>query len=147
MIECPGCKISFSPRHRICPICKCYKAKLDDRVEYLANKAELALDRGVRPADVESMLVEEGVPSLVASEIIVTQARKVARSERSYGVFRLLGGLAILLCSSVLALLGALTSPSRVAFYLFMGALLAGAAAIRPFILGLYSVLTGREKQ
>src|SRR5260370_20000378 len=142
MIECPGCKISFNARHRICPRCKSYQAKLEDRIEYLADKAEMALDGGAKPADVESMLVEEGLSSLQASEIIITRARKVARRERSYGVFRLLGGSAILLFAGVLFVFGMITTPSRAAYYAFLVALLSGAAGVKPFSFGLYSVMT-----
>jgi hypothetical protein len=86
MIECPFCKISFSPRHSLCPRCKAYEAKLDDRIEYLGNAAEAALDRGITPADVEAMLVEEGVPPLVACEMVAARARKVKRAERAHGL-------------------------------------------------------------
>jgi len=146
MIECPGCKIMFSPRHRFCPICKSYQAKLDDRIEYLADKAEQALDRSVAPSDVEAMLVEEGISPLVASEIVGARARKVSRAERSYGLFRLVGGSAILLVGCVLTLLGVLALPSHLAFRVFIVAFVAVAAGVPPFFLGLYSIVTGREK-
>jgi hypothetical protein len=52
MIECPNCKISFSPSQRQCPRCKVCKSKLDDPIEYLGHSAEEAIDRGLTPADV-----------------------------------------------------------------------------------------------
>ena len=56
MIECPTCKVSFSPRHRLCPRCKAFEARLEDRVGYLTNTAETALDQGVSPVEVELKL-------------------------------------------------------------------------------------------
>jgi len=147
MIECPCCKISFSPSHRLCPRCKAYKAKLDDRIEYLGHSAEEALDRGLTPADVEAMLVEEGVPALAACEMATVSARKVRRAERSYGLVRLLGGSVILLASLALILIGVFALPSPTGARLIVYGVLVGVAGAPPFTLGLYSVLTGREKR
>jgi hypothetical protein len=147
MISCPDCKTSFSPRYRICPRCGIFQPKLDDRMEYLADMAEVALDRGGSPGDVESSLVEEGVPALVAAEIVCARTTKVKRAERSYGLVRLLGGSIILGTASALALGGVLISPSRLGHRLLIAAALVGAAGARPFYLGVYSVLTGRERQ
>ena len=147
MIDCPHCKISFSPSNRVCPRCKAYKAKLDDRVEYLGHCAEAALDRGDTPADVEAMLVEEGVPALAACEMVTASNRKVKRAERSHGLIRLIGGSAILLASLVLILLGVLALPSPLGARLVVYGVLVGVAGAPPFALGLYSVVTGREKR
>ena len=147
MIECPSCKISFSPRHSLCPRCKAYKAKLDDRIEYLGHSTEEALDRGVTPADVEAMLVEEGVPALAAHEMVTASARKVSRAERSHGLVRLFGGSVILLGSAALTLIGVLALPDPSGAHFVLYGLLVGVAGAPPFALGLYSVLTGREKR
>jgi hypothetical protein len=146
MIECPVCKIQFSPRHHICPICKSYQAKLYDRIEYLADKAEQALDRSIAPINVEAMLVDEGISPLEAAEIVRARARKVTRAARSYGLFRLIGGSTILLVAIFLALVGVFL-PGPLAFRLLVLASFAAAAGTAPFLLGLYSVVTGREKQ
>ena len=145
MIECPYCKISFSPSNRVCPRCKAYKGNLDDRIEYLGHCAEAALDRGLTPADVEAMLVEEGVPALAAYEMVTASARKVSREERSHGLIRLIGGSAILLASLVLILIGVFTLPTGARLVVY--GLLVGVAGAPPFALGLYSVVTGREKK
>ena len=147
MIECPYCKISFNPRHTLCPRCKAYEAKLADRMEYLAHAAEAALDRSTPLADVEAMLVGEGVPPLVAHEMVDARARKVSRAERSHGLVRLVGGSVILLAGLFLAQLGMLAMPSEAAAHMVVFGALAMMAGAPPFALGLYSVLTGREKR
>jgi hypothetical protein len=147
MIACPSCKISFSPRHTRCPRCQAYEARLAERIEYLAVAAETALDRGVAPADVEAMLVEEGVPRLEACETVATKARKVKLAERSYGVVRLLGGSVILLAGMILVLAGMFAGLRITGIHAVYLGLLIGVAGARPFALGLYSVLTGREKR
>jgi hypothetical protein len=146
MVECPTCKISFSPRHRLCPRCRAYEANLEDRAEYLANTAEIALDQGVPLAEVESMLLEEGMPSLVAHEIVCARALKVKRAARRYALVRLLGGSGILLLASILTLVGVFTLPSRIGVRLLAAGLFLGAAGAWPFILGIYSLMTGRDR-
>src|SRR5262249_26708789 len=111
----------------------------------LGHSAEEALDRGLTPADVEAMLVEEGVPALAACEMVMVSLRKVRRAERSHGLVRLLGGSAILLASLALILIGVFTLPTGARFIVY--GLLVGVAGAPPFALGLYSVLTGREKR
>src|ERR1700722_2892936 len=113
MIDCPNCKITFTPRFRVCPQCQAFEANLEDRVEYLADSAEAALGHGSTPADVESILLEEGMPSLVASEIVSARARKVKREARSYGLFRVLGGSGLLLAAIMLVIAGFISFPSR----------------------------------
>ena len=145
MIECPTCKISFSPRHRLCPRCKAYEARLEDRVDYLANIAETALDDGVVLAEVESMLFEEGVPSLVAHEIVIAAAKKVRRAAKRHAFLRLLGGLAILLPASSLLLVGIFILPSPSGVRLLAAGLFLGAVGAWPFTLGICGLLTGRD--
>src|SRR5579884_277830 len=106
MIECPTCKISFSPRFRICPQCKTYEARLEDRMEYLAESAEAALGRGESPKKIQFLLLAEGLSPQAAGDIVSARVKKVARSERSYGLVRLFGGLGMLLLGSILMLLG-----------------------------------------
>ena len=147
MIDCPACKISFSPRYRICPRCKAYEAKLEDRIEYLTDSAEAALDQGAIPADVESMLLEEGIPPLVAREIVSARARKVKRAARSYGLFRLLGALGVVLLGITLVVIGLLASPSGLGSWVLGTGLSLAVAGAWPFLLGVYNVLTGRDQQ
>ncbi len=146
MIECPTCKISFSPRHRLCPRCRAYEAKLEDRVEYLANSAETELDRGVGFAEVESILLEEGVPPLVAHEIVSARALRVKRAARRHALVRLIAGSGILALASSLTLVGVFTLPSRLGIRLLAAGLFLGAAGAWPFTLGIYSLVTGRDR-
>src|SRR4051794_27842574 len=134
MIECPDCKISFSPSHRVCPRCKAYQPTLQDRIEYLADKAEAALDRGAARARVESWLVQEGLPPQWASELVSARARKVRRSARSYGSVRLLVGLGVLLAASVVGLLGLAAFPTRVGKLSLGLAVLMALTGARPFL-------------
>ena len=92
MIECRACKIRFSPRYRVCPRCKLYEPPAEERMDYFEDLAEAALDRGQSPSEVEALLNEQGVAGLVAAEIVSARAAKVARTERAYGVKRLVGG-------------------------------------------------------
>ncbi len=147
MIECPSCKIHFSPRYKFCPRCKKYEAALKDRVEYLGDSVEAALDRGASAADVEAMLVEEGVSPQEACEMVAARSRKVKRAERSYGLFRLLGGSAILLVGLVPIIWGICLLPSYIGKRSITAGVVICAVGAGPFYLGLYSVLTGREKK
>jgi uncharacterized membrane protein len=145
MIECPACKTWFNPRFRRCPKCETYEARLEDRLDYLAEAAEADLDRGATPAEVEAMLIAEGVAPLEACEIVSAKAKKVARAERSYGLVRLLGGAGLILLAAMIVLVGVLTLPSRLGRRLLLVGVLLGVAGAWPFGLGIYSVLTGRE--
>jgi hypothetical protein len=146
MIECPTCRISFSPRFRRCPRCGVYEARLEHRMEYLARAAELQIDRGVVAADVEALLVAEGVSPLEAGEVVAAAATTVARAERRYGLIRLFGGGALLVLAIAVAAAGMYISPSRWGLRLIAGGVLVGVAAAYPFYLGIYSVLTGRDR-
>ncbi len=92
------------------------------------------------------MLVEEGMPPLVAHEIVCARARKVKRAARWYALVRLLGGSGILLLASILTLAGVFTFPSPSGIRLLAAGLLLGAAGAWPFILGIYSLMTGRDR-
>jgi predicted ATP-dependent serine protease len=142
MIECPACRISFSPRLRRCPRCNAYEARLEDRLEYLVQAAETELDQGAKTTEIEEMLIHEGLAPLDAVEIVSAQAKKVSRVERSYGLVRLLGG-AVLLVLAVTAIgLGIWGSSGRL---VLLGAAV-GAIGVWPFVLGVYSTVTGRER-
>jgi hypothetical protein len=147
MIECPACKIRFSPRFRNCPRCGTYEAKLEERLEYLARSAEMELDRGATPAEVEALLIAEGIAPLEAVEIVSAGAKKVARAERSYGLVRLLGGAACVFLAAVVVTIGLLLMPSRWGLRLLIAGVLVGISGAWPFALGLYSVVTGRERR
>jgi hypothetical protein len=145
MIECPTCKTSFNPRYRVCPRCGTYEAKLEDRIEYLADTAEIALDQGAASADVEVMLVDEGLAPLMASEIVSARARKVKRTERSYGLVRLFGGLGLVLVAGVIAAIGAFSLPSRFGWRMLIAGVGLALAGAWPLTLGIYSTVTGRD--
>jgi hypothetical protein len=146
MIECPTCRTSFNPRHRVCPRCGKYEAKLEERIEYLADTAEIALDQGATAADVEAMLVEEGLAPLVACEIVSARARKVRRTERSYGLVRLLGDLGLVLVASIFIAIGALSLPALFGWRMLAGGVGLALVGAWPLTLGIYSILTGRDK-
>ena len=145
MIECPECKISFSPRHRICPRCGQYEAKPADRIEYLAHTAEAGLDNGATPAMVQAMLLEEGLSRNEADEIISAGAMKVRAAARSYGLKRLLVGLAFLTAASVSGAMGAMGFPSDNGLDLVFAAMLLGLVGVRLIWLGMSGILRGRD--
>jgi hypothetical protein len=139
MIECPSCKISFSPQFRVCPRCGTYEAKLEDRIEYLEHIAEEALDQNALLRDVESMLIIEGLAADQAREIVSRNGKKVTRVARFYGLKRLAFGLGVLLLS-VFVLADKSSSPRsriRAIFAALTGALF--------LVWGMYSLLAGRR--
>lgn len=142
MIECPACRISFSPRLRRCPRCNAYEARLEDRLEYLVQAAEAELDQGAKNTEVEQMLINQGLAPLDAVEIVSAQAKKVSRVERSYGLVRLLGGAALLTLGATAMGLGIWSSSGRL---VLLGAVV-GVIGVWPFLLGVYSTVTGRER-
>ena len=147
MIECPNCKISFNPRHRTCPRCKGYEARLEDRLEFLARSAEVAFERGAPVAEIEAMLIEEGVSPLEASEIVSVKTTRIKRITRGYGVFRLAGGLGALLLAGILVVLAVLAAgkPSAAGKIMHFALMLA-LFGLGLFLSGIYSTVTGREK-
>jgi len=147
MIECPACRISFSPRFRHCPRCRAYEARLDDRLEFLARAAEMEIDRGATDAEAADMVVGEGLSPLEAGEMVAAASKKVARAERRYGLIRVFGGAGLLFLAAVVTAVGMCAGPSPWGFRLLLAGVFLGLAAAWPFALGIYSVLTGREKQ
>jgi hypothetical protein len=143
MIECPTCKVSFSPRHRVCPRCKAYEARLEDRVHYLTDTAETALDQGVSPDEVASKLLEEGVPSLRAHHIVCAGAQKVRRIARRHALVRLLCGLGLLLLASICVVPGFFLWPLGLGI---SAGILLGAVGAWAFILGIYGLITARDR-
>ena len=141
MIECPTCKISFSPRCRVCPRCQAFEPTLSERIEYLTSAAELALEDGATHTDVESMLVQEGISSHEAHEIVQERLVKVKGITRSYGWKRLLAGSGILILAAFPLVAGILSRHWR------LGALglILSAIGIRLVILGTRNLVAGRE--
>ena len=115
-------------------------------MHYLADRAEAALDQGASPAETEAILQEAGVPALVAFEIVSARARKLRHTARSYGLLRLLMGLCLVSLGSSLAAVGAFVLPTRLGRRLLFAGLLLCFAGARPMFLGLYSLLSGRDK-
>jgi hypothetical protein len=145
VIECPTCRISFGPRHRTCPRCGVYKARLEDRIDYLASVAETALEQGAAPAEVESMLREEGLPSPEAAEIVSARLSKVRRVARFYGSWRVLCGVVITPFAAALVLIGAWTCTSPLGRRLLALGLLSSILGIWLLVWGMYGLLTGRN--
>jgi hypothetical protein len=142
MIECPNCRVAFSPRHALCPRCKTYEAKLEDRISFLESEAEAALDDGIGPYEVQSMLEKAGVPRDLAYEVVSGRAKNVARGARSRGLKRMLAGLGIFLLSGAFGLIVLLGIPSRLLVKIVFVAAIPGVFL---FLLGLRNLLSGRD--
>jgi hypothetical protein len=147
MIHCPACKTTFSPRFRVCPRCSAYDARLEERLEYLTDSAAISLENGAKPAEVESMLIEEGVSPLEACEIVSGKLAKIKGAARRYGLIRLFGGLGLEALAMVLAAIGWFALPSRFGLRMLIAGLGLGLAGAFPLLFGVYSMLTGREER
>jgi hypothetical protein len=145
MIECPTCKIGFSPKFRVCPRCGAYEAKLEDRLEHLEHIAEDALDEGALPHNVEAMLLFEGLPAERAREIISARGKKVRGAARFYGLKRLVAGLGLLLLSAVLLAFVFSSSPPRRKVRAAVGAVGAAVSGAGFLGWGIYSIVAGRR--
>jgi len=143
MIECPTCKISFSPSCRICPRCETYEPTLNERIEYLISAAEIALEEGAADADLESKLVQEGVSSQEAHEIVHERATKVRRATRYYGYKRLFGGIAMVFLAGF-PFAAAIFGTTRRVTFTALGLMLAGMG-VRLLVLGTRNILAGRD--
>src|SRR5262245_48617736 len=144
MIECPNCTISFSPKFRVCPRCGAYEAKSEDRIEYLEQTAEDALDQGAHPGDVESMLtIREGLTPEQAREIVSRGGKKVTGVARFYGVKRFAVGLVLFLLSAFV--LASVFSSPHIRIRVIVAGLGGVAGSAWLLVWGIYSFLAGRR--
>lgn len=143
MIECPACKISFGPSHRVCPRCQTFEPALNDRIEYLISAAEMELENGVVSSEVEARLVQDGVSPNEAHEIVFQRVAKMRAATRIYGYKRLAGGVGMLFLATFPFAAAILGEARRVRFIVL--GLILGGMGVRLLILGSRNVLFGRE--
>jgi hypothetical protein len=142
LIACPQCQISFSPKFSVCPECKTYKARLEDRLAYLENEAEIALDDGKSRDDVEAMLVAAGIAPVSVAEIVRARSRKVSNAARSYATQRLICGVALLAIGIGLTAFNFKVEPHHHILLLGLSAI---GVALRLFVLAGRALISGRD--
>ena len=135
LILCPMCGSNYGPGSRYCPRCDRFETPIEQRLEFLANKAESMLDAGSSAESITSFLTSEGVPDYDVHEILSTRRSKVLREARSMGLRRIGVGAPCILLAIGMMLSGI---PFVMVFFLFaLGVSLAGQ--------GLRTVIDGRE--
>lgn len=102
LFECPHCGSAFGASSRRCPRCGDFEPAVTDRIPFLANKAEEALNTGASLEAVREWLVDEGVPPSQA-ESLAGECHGRLRSEAlKTGSRRLALGLVLVFASVII---------------------------------------------
>lgn len=96
MITCGHCGVHFSASLRLCPKCEKFEAPQSAVLERLKIEALARLEMGSDRAEVQSLLVENGVPRSEAIAFVAENSVKIDRGVVNRGArWLLLGCLAI----------------------------------------------------
>jgi hypothetical protein len=96
MIVCGHCGIHFSASLRHCPKCQQFEAPHSAVVERLKIDAKARLEMGAERAEMQSLLIEYGVPRSQAVEFVNENSEKIDRGVVNRGaLWLLIGCLAI----------------------------------------------------
>lgn len=96
LVTCPKCSTQFTPAAAVCPGCGDYRPPLESTVDYETYQAQLAISGGEAPHLVHERLLGQGFSEFVADEIIAIARRRVRRTNRQTGGYRILVGSGLL---------------------------------------------------
>jgi hypothetical protein len=109
LVECPNCKISFSPEMGVCPRCRKFRPTLAESDEFIRNRLRLAIAMGVDQNHLLELLQDAGVSSANAAGIVDAERRGYKREVRLRAIRQILLGAflvvilgPIFLCSGIL---------------------------------------------
>lgn len=122
-VTCPYCETQFTPEAGLCPACGDFRPPLAWTVDFETNRAELALSAGESAFLVRERLVDKGFCDVDADDIVAFARRKVRRTNRRVGRYRLVTGLALLV-------LGGLLWVATAGHFVFYGLVAVGLAML-----------------
>lgn len=96
VIDCPNCKISFSPRNARCPRCDQFETPRDQHQAFWKRDARARIEDGYDPRRVRADLLACGIAETDADSII-GRAQSAQRSvNRQFGCVRLVVAIAMI---------------------------------------------------
>jgi hypothetical protein len=151
VIDCPNCKIRFSPQFRYCPRCNAHQTPFEERRSYLKRRSEELVMEGLSATDLRQMLISEGLADFDADTIVRDSTSKVRSTNRSFGCSRLVLGITMLTAGTLMLITvlfvtrnigGVILAKRSVVAFAFAAGLLV-LSGIYAIFSGLRSTITG----
>ena len=145
MINCPNCRISFSPSFASCPRCQAFDTPLAARRSYLTQATKTRIDEGESPALVREDLLANGFSDLEADTLIGESVSSVRSETRRYGCRRFTIGV-LMLGLAAFAIVIVLSGARIRGGFVITVIILLGSGSLAT-ISGLCSLISGRESR
>jgi hypothetical protein len=107
LVECPNCKLSFTPAFGVCPRCHTFRPNLAECDDFIRSRVRADIEAGfVKEDDLLRALQEKGMATGTAVELIRDERRRYKRRVRQRAMLRFAFGLLLAAAGPIFLFIG-----------------------------------------